>query len=248
MADQPEISEQITTDSVVEQAAGKVFPAEDDSLVAPPPIRTDRSAYRLFGRQKTVHETFGGGKPADIFLWRSKKHSAAFLGGSTLLWILFEILGYHLLTLVCYILIFAIVSLFSWSNATVFLNKRPPHIPDVQLPEEPFIEVVSALRAVINRLLKELRGIASGRDFKKFLQVIGSLWVLSIVGSFFNFLTLAYALSVLFFTVPAVYEKYDDKIDGFAEKGVSEIKRRYAVLDAKYLRKIPRVPLDKKSE
>lgn len=51
---------------------------------------------------------------------------------------------------------------------------------------------------------------------------------------------------VLLHTVPVLYEKYDDKIDALAEKAVIEIKKQYAVFDAKVLSKIPKGPLDKK--
>lgn len=50
-------------------------------------------------------------------------------------------------------------------------------------------------------------------------------------------------------TVPVLYEKYEDKVDAFAEKAESEFKKHYAVIHAKYLSKIPKGPLkDKKSQ
>ncbi|XP_038978524.1 uncharacterized protein LOC120108866 [Phoenix dactylifera] len=58
--------------------------------------------YRLFGREKPVHTVRGGGKPADIFLWRDKKISAGVLGGAMTIWVLSELMEYHLLTLVCH--------------------------------------------------------------------------------------------------------------------------------------------------
>lgn len=52
---------------------------------------------------------------------------------------------------------------------------------------------------------------------------------------------------ILLFTVPVFYEKYDDKVDAFAEKAIAEMKKQYVVFDAKVLSKIPRGPLkDKK--
>ncbi|MBA0589688.1 hypothetical protein Gorai_018423, partial [Gossypium raimondii] len=46
----------------------------------------------------------------------------------------------------------------------------PPHIPEVHLPEEPFLQVASALTLELNQALKLLRDIASGRNPKKFLM------------------------------------------------------------------------------
>ena len=45
---------------------------------------------------------------------------------------------------------------------------------------------------------------------------------------------------VLLLTVPVFYEKYGDQVDAFAEKAMIEIKKQYAVFDAKVLSKIPR--------
>ncbi|XVF13048.1 hypothetical protein REPUB_Repub08aG0174100 [Reevesia pubescens] len=205
-------------------------------------------AFRLFGRERPVHHVFGGGKPADIFLWRNKKVSAGALGVATVIWVLFELLEYHLLTLVCHLSILALAILFLYSNATTFINKSPPHIPEVQIPKDPVIEFAQALRLEINRAFAVLRDIASGRDLKKFLSVIAGLWVLSIVGSCWNSLTLFYIVFVLLHTVPVLYEKYEDKVDPFAEKAWHEIKKQYAVFNAKVLSKIPRGPLKEKKK
>ncbi|KAK4738849.1 hypothetical protein R3W88_002546 [Solanum pinnatisectum] len=232
--------------------------SESDTETKKPVVKSEVEAeaetlknkvWRLFGREKPVHKVFGGGKPADVFLWRNKKISGTVLGGATAIWVLFELLEYHLLTLICHILIITLAVLFLWSNATTFINKKPPHIPEVHLPEGPILQVASALRIEINRALDLLREIASGRELKKFLAVIAGLWILSIVGSWCNFLTLFYISFVLLHTIPVLYEKYEDKVDPFAEKAMHEIKKQYAVFDAKVLSKIPRGPLkDKKKD
>ncbi|KAF4390922.1 hypothetical protein G4B88_030600 [Cannabis sativa] len=48
----------------------------------------------------------------------------------------------------------------------------PPRIPQVQIPEDPFLQVVSALTIEINWGFAVLRDIASGKDLKKFLMII----------------------------------------------------------------------------
>lgn len=213
----------------------------------PPAVSMKSKIYRLFGREKPVHKVFGGGKPADVFLWRNKKISASVLGGATAIWVLFELLQYHMITLVCHISILTLAILFLWSNVSTFINKSPPRIPEVHLPEDQFLQIAAELRLEINRAAAVLRDIASGKDLKVFLAIIAGLWVLSIVGSWCNFLTLFYITFVLLHTVPVLYEKYEDKIDPLAEKAMIEIKKQYAVFDAKILSKIPRGPLkDKK--
>ncbi|KAG8077831.1 hypothetical protein GUJ93_ZPchr0007g5193 [Zizania palustris] len=148
--------------------------------------------YRLFGRERPVHSVLGGGKPADLVLWRNKKISGGVLAGATAIWLLFEVMEYHLLTLLCHCLILSLAILFLWSNASAFINKSPPNIPEVKIPEDLTVNIALSLRFELNRGLATLREIGHGRDLKKFLIVIAGLWVLSVLGSSCNFLTLFY--------------------------------------------------------
>ncbi|XVE58447.1 hypothetical protein DITRI_Ditri04bG0170000 [Diplodiscus trichospermus] len=218
--------------------------SDDDKPSHVNPLKS--KVYRLFGREKPIHQVLGAGKPADIFLWRNKRISGGVLAGATALWVFFELLEYHLITLVCHSLIVSLSILFLWSNASNFINQSPPNIPEIVLSEKCVLEVASALRTEINRALDVVRDIASGKDLKPFLSVIGGLWIVSVVGNWFNFLTLFYIIFLLLHTVPVFYEKYEDKVDSFSEKAMAEIKKQYAVLDKKVLSKIPIGPLKEK--
>ncbi|KAH0890449.1 hypothetical protein HID58_052878 [Brassica napus] len=215
--------------------------SDDESEKKPSsPSSMKSKVYRLFGRERPVHKVLGGGKPADIFMWKNKKVSGGVLGGATVAWVLFELMEYHLLTLLCHVMIVTLAALFLWSNATMFIRKSPPKIPEVHIPEDPLLQLASGLRIEINRGFSSLHEIASGRDLKKFLSALFGLWILSILGGCCSFLTLAYIALVLLFTVPLVYDKYEDKVDSYGEKAMAELKNQYAVLDAKVLSKIPR--------
>ncbi|KAM6554907.1 hypothetical protein CsatB_015669 [Cannabis sativa] len=97
--------------------------SESEQVKPESPSSVKTKIFRLFGRERPVYQVFGGGKPADVLLWRNKKISASFLGSVTAAWIFFELLEYHLLTLVCHILIAALGLLFLWSKAHTFINK-----------------------------------------------------------------------------------------------------------------------------
>ncbi|XP_057425002.1 reticulon-like protein B1 [Lotus japonicus] len=213
---------------------------DDHNKKKKPPVPSSKpNVYRLFGRDRPVHKVLGAGKPADILLWRSKRSTATVLGAGTALWIFFELLEYHLITFVCHLSILSLAGLFLWSNASVFIHKSPLHIPHIAIPEDCALQVASAIRVEINQAFVVLRQIGTGRDIKKFLSVIGILWVVSVVGNWFNFLTLFYIFFVSLFTLPLIYEKYEDQVDALAEKAMIEIKKQYAVLDAKVLSQIP---------
>ncbi|WOG90816.1 hypothetical protein DCAR_0310062 [Daucus carota subsp. sativus] len=212
----------------------------DDDKKESPMAAVKNKVYRILGRDKTIHKVLGGGKPADIFLWRNKKISSGMLGFATAIWVLFEIMEYHLLTLVCHVIILALAALFLWSNASTFISKSPPKYPELFLPEEVVLRVAGALRIEINRAFAILRDVAAGKDLKKFLMVIAVLWFFSILGSCWNFLTLFYISFVMLHTVPVLYEKYEDEVDALAERAEAEVKKHYAELNAKVLNKLPR--------
>ncbi|KAL7107013.1 hypothetical protein ACP275_06G027000 [Erythranthe tilingii] len=226
-------------ESVMDKITEKFHGSDSSSSDSDNDIKSSATAvktkiYRLFGRETPVHKVLGGGKPADIFLWRDKKTTGCVLGVATAIWVLFELLEYHLLSLVCHFLILGLAILFLWSNASTFISKSRPKFPEVIISENVVVSVASALTVEFNRAFAILRAVASGKDLKKFLAVIAGLWVLSVLGSCSNFLTLFYTCFVLLHTVPVLYEKYEDQVDAFAEKAEHEIKKQYAVFDVKH--------------
>uniref|UniRef100_A0A452ZLY6 Reticulon-like protein n=1 Tax=Aegilops tauschii subsp. strangulata TaxID=200361 RepID=A0A452ZLY6_AEGTS len=124
----------------------------------------------------------------------------------------------------------------------------PPNIPEVKIPEDLAVNVARSLRYEINRGFASLRAIGQGRDLKKFLIVVAGLWILSFLGSCCNFLTLFYIVFMVLYTVPVLYEKYEDKIDAFGEKAMVELKKYYAIFDEKCLSKIPKGPSKDKKQ
>lgn len=63
---------------------------------------------------------------ADLVLWRDKQTSGSILAGVTVIWLLFEGIGYHLLTFFCHSLIVFLTVCFVWANAASFINRSPP--------------------------------------------------------------------------------------------------------------------------
>ncbi|KAL8148350.1 hypothetical protein AgCh_005647 [Apium graveolens] len=246
-------------DSQMEKTIKQLNGAHKESKPLPMSAAYKAKICRVFGRDNKL---FPGRKPADIFLWRNKKITAEVLGFATAIWVLFELLEYHFLTLICHVLILALAFVYLWSNASTLLKKSPPRIPEVRFPEDVVLGVAGALRIEINGALAVLHDIAAGKDVKKFIVVIAGLWLFSVIGSCCSFLTLCYISFLLLHTVPVLYEKYEVKIDAFSEKAEAQInkqhamfeaeikkqyamfeagiKKQYAVFDAKVLSKIPK--------
>ncbi|KAE8662158.1 Reticulon-like protein B2 [Hibiscus syriacus] len=209
--------------------------SDDDKLSHGHKVPFKSKVYRLFGREKPIHQVLGAGKSADILLWRNKRVSGSVLGGVTAFWFLFEVLDYHLITLICHILILSLSVLFLWSNASNFINNSPPNIPEVVISEKSLLKAGSCLTTEINRAMNVVRTIATGKHLKTFLGAITGLWFVSVLGSCFNFLTLVYVVFLLLYTVPVLYEKYEDKVDAYAEKAMIEMKKQYVILEKKVM-------------
>ncbi|KAJ3682934.1 hypothetical protein LUZ60_013161 [Juncus effusus] len=203
---------------------------------------------RLFGRTEPIHFVLGGAKAADLVLWRNKQVSGGILAGITVIWLLFEWIGYHLLTFSCHALMLVLAISFVWSSAASLVNRSPPKFLEIILAEDLCIQIAQTVRHEINEALITLHYIASGNDLKTFLKVIAGLWLVSIVGSWFSLLTLSYIVFLIAYTGPVFYEKYEDHVDSYGDKAIIQIKKYYEVLDEKVLQKVPRGPFGDKKQ
>ncbi|KAF3606333.1 hypothetical protein DY000_02051013 [Brassica cretica] len=141
--------------NIVEEAIGDLV---DNFTEAVQKNKRDTVASRfnrLFGREKPIHHVLGGGRSADVLLWRNKKISASFLMGATAIWAVF------------------------------------------------------------------------------------GLWVAAIIGSCCNFLTVLYIGFVGAHTMPLLYERYEDEVDGFVDSLLMKFHSHYKKIDSGFLSRIP---------
>ncbi|XP_073117010.1 reticulon-like protein B6 isoform X2 [Elaeis guineensis] len=133
------------------------------------------------GGPKALYDFLGGGKVADVVLWRNKRLSAGILAGFTVIWLLFEVVEYHFVTLLCHMAIAAILVAFIWSNVAALFGLSPPKIPEVRiLSQQAFKEFVETLHPKLSRLVSILHRVAFGEDLKLLLFVNDSFpsWLL----------------------------------------------------------------------
>ncbi|KAH7542860.1 hypothetical protein FEM48_Zijuj02G0120100 [Ziziphus jujuba var. spinosa] len=185
---------------------------------------------------------------ADIILWRNKEKSACILAGATVIWLLFEKIDYHLLTFVCHFLLLVLVPLFLWFTVASFTHISPPEVPEIIIPRDLFVAIALQMRIEYIGALRILGDASFGTDTKKFFKVIVALWGLSVLGSWFNFLTLFYLATVIVLVVPVLYEKYEDTVDTFAEKALVKLKIQYKLLNEKVLQEIPKAIMSYKNK
>lgn len=175
-----------------------------------------------------------------MLLWRKKNLSAGFLVGATVVWFLFEWVGYHFISVISFLLLGFVVVLFVWSNGAAFLNRAPPPVPKFQLSDKQVHDVAKNFSLQVNKALVNLHEIVIGKDVKRFLKLVGVLSFLVVFGSWFHLLTLVYLAVIAVHTLPVLYEKHGDSIDQLADSTWKEINNQYRKFDATVLSKIPR--------
>lgn len=238
MADASDIPSAVESNvnTPIEKSSELLAPETVDS----PADNVTPTRYRLFNRQKTIHEVLGGGMTADVILWRRSVLSIGVLVTATAAWYLFERSGYTFLSLISTIILLLVAILFIWANAASLLQRPLPPLPELELSEEIVNEVAASMRVRINDVLAVAHDIALGKDIKLFAKAVIFLWLFSIFGGWFNFLTLVYIGLFVSLTIPALYNKYEDLVDRNAEIAHKQIVKQYRNLDANVLSKIPR--------
>ncbi|XAR71868.1 hypothetical protein NMG60_11018310 [Bertholletia excelsa] len=200
------------------------------------------------GRQSTVHRMMGGGKAADVILWKQPYTSCGIIVVATIAWLIFERSGLSFLSICSDVLLILTVMLFLRANYAVFRNKQLEALPELVLSEEMVNNAAASFRAKINYALLMAHDITFGKDFRLFFKVVVCLWLLSAVGSGMSFFTLAYIGTILSVTVPALYSKYQDPVDRFAGVIHRKFSNHYKIVDENVISRLPRsLPKDKDS-
>ncbi|KAD6795305.1 hypothetical protein R6Q59_020800 [Mikania micrantha] len=161
----------------------------------------------------SVYDALGGGTVADTLLWRKCYGGVMMLTGSTVMWLLFERAGYNFLAFIANTLLLLVVILFFWAKSASLLNRPLPPIPDMDISEESVLIVADEMRAWANRVLSTMHEIAVDGNLRTLTLVAVGLWLVSYVGSFFNFLTLIYIGVLLSLSVPLLYDTFQAQID-----------------------------------
>ncbi|CAL5366518.1 unnamed protein product [Camellia sinensis] len=197
------------------------------------------TSYRLFGRQMSIHQMMGGGKAADVILWKRQHVSCGIVVVATVAWILFEQSGLSFLLICSDVLLILVVLLFLRANYAVFRKKHLRTLPELVLSEEMVINAAASFRVKINYVLLLAHDITLGRDFRLFFKVVICLWLLSVIGSVISSFTLVYIGIILSITVPALYNKHQDHVDRFAGLLHQKFSNNYRVVDESVSSRFP---------
>ncbi|CAO2820754.1 unnamed protein product [Amaranthus hypochondriacus] len=198
------------------------------------------SVYRLFGRQKPIHQIMGGGQAADVILWKKWHVSIGVIIMATAAWLLFERSGLPFLSICSDVLLILVVLLFIRANYYVVINRPLEELPELELSEDLITSAAASFRVKVNYFLLMAHDITLGKDFRLFFMVVTALWLFSVVGSFYSFVTLAYIGTIIFVTIPALYSRFEEPIDKFAGSIHQKFSRQYKVVDDDNVRRLSR--------
>nr|GEV76277.1 reticulon-like protein B11 [Tanacetum cinerariifolium] len=186
----------------------------------------------------SVYEALGSGTVADTLLWRNVYSGIVLFIGSTILWLLFERAGYSFLAFVANTLLLLVVILFFWAKSASLLNRPLPPIPDLDISEESVLVAADEMRVWINSALANVHEIAVEGNLRTLVLAAFGLWLVSYIGSLFNFLTLIYIGVLLSLSVPFLYEMFQAQVDEkliFVHKNMGPVFKKVDLI----LEKIP---------
>ncbi|CAN1353671.1 Reticulon-like protein B16 [Linum perenne] len=130
------------------------------------------TSYRLFGRQVPLHQFMGGGRAADVLLWKRRRISFGAIVVVTFAWLMYERSGLPFLTVSSDVLLILIVMLFAHNNYAARRNNRQPQsLPELVVSEEMVNSVAASFRVKINNMLLMAHEITLGKDFRLFFKV-----------------------------------------------------------------------------
>ncbi|KAK3230146.1 hypothetical protein Dsin_002027 [Dipteronia sinensis] len=183
----------------------------------------------------------GGGKAADVLLWKRRRVSFGVIVVATVAWFIFERSGLPFLSVCSDVLLLLIAVLFVRANYATFRdNRQLQTLPELVLSEEMVNNAAASFRVKVNYLLFVAHDITLGKDFRLFFQVVVCLWLLSASGSYFSFFTLAYIGTLLSVTVPALYSRYEESVDRYCGMIHKRLSKHYKIVDENVISRLPR--------
>ncbi|KAH9727488.1 3beta-hydroxysteroid-dehydrogenase/decarboxylase isoform 3 [Citrus sinensis] len=194
--------------------------------------RDSSLAYsRDFNEQSKVEKLLGGGKVADILLWKDEKKTFTYFLVLVLLFYWFFLGGSTLISSAAKLLLLLSAVLFGYgilpSNIFGFNVKRiSPSC--FELSETAIKDSIARISFLWNMGFRNIRLLAKGDDWNNFFKVAGSLYLSKLMLQSF---TWSIGLALVFaFTAFFVYEQYEPEIDGLAKFLFNYLKKSKASL------------------
>eukprot|EP00245_Coleochaete_scutata_P012197 TRINITY_DN4703_c0_g1_i2.p1 TRINITY_DN4703_c0_g1~~TRINITY_DN4703_c0_g1_i2.p1 ORF type:complete len:564 (-),score=109.67 TRINITY_DN4703_c0_g1_i2:286-1977(-) len=164
-----------------------------------------------------AHRALGGGRVADVLLWRDLKLSAGMLVAFLLVYYFLFGGKYRFLQLVATMAFYTVMGLFIYSlahKATVALKMGTlPEVPLVVVPANVTTTAAEKFRQTWNSTVAPaLKKIITGQDFIFIAKAIAVLYVVSWIGTL-PLRTMLLVTIFLSFAIPILYELNEEHVD-----------------------------------
>ncbi|KAJ4723544.1 Reticulon-like protein [Melia azedarach] len=174
--------------------------------------------YRYFNGQSKMEKLLGGGKVADILLWRDEKKTFACFLVMVLFFYWFFLCGRSFTSSAAKLLLLVAIVLFGYGilPTNIFgFNVRIISSSCFEISETVVKDSVAAMASLWNKCFSNIRSLAKGDDWTTFFKVAVSLYLFKLL---LPSITLVFGVAVVFaFTAFFVYEQYEPEIDGLAK-------------------------------
>ncbi|KAK4488361.1 hypothetical protein RD792_004120 [Penstemon davidsonii] len=169
----------------------------------------------------------------DIMLWKKKNLNIILLLSATAIWTLMQIYHYTFLTLLSYVGMAVFTCLFFWANVHRLLKRETPDLSGIGISEQTAIDTANLIRKRIDEVVRLMFHVSVEREWFLSGGVVAALYLLSLVASYFDFLTLCYIGLVGGLTIPVIYMKNEHKIKDLGEKSRVKSRSVYATMEDK---------------
>ncbi|KAK7406593.1 hypothetical protein VNO78_08221 [Psophocarpus tetragonolobus] len=185
----------------------------------------------------------------DVVLWKRKKLNATVIVAATAAWVLMEVCEFKFLTVISWVAILIVASLFLYANMLRLLGKEPPNLLRLELTEETAVGIAKTVRACIEEAIRWLFLVSAEKEWPVFLGAVAGLLSLSYLGSCMDLLTLVYIGILVGMSLPLTYVKNEHNIKRFVQTLKEKIKRYYQIINENTIQKIKsRIVKEKKTE
>lgn len=174
----------------------------------------------------------------DVYEWKRKDLSLLLLAVATAIYVVLEVYHFNFIPLLSYAAIFIFTSAFIWENLLRLFRKEGPSMPRVEIPEESIRGIAYSTKVSGEEMVRWMFRVGAEKEWVVFAGTVIALWLISVIGTYIDFLTFLYVGTVVAMTAPVFYKRYEDKIKEYFWRVREQGNWVYAMVDDKVIRKI----------
>ncbi|KAG8384448.1 hypothetical protein BUALT_Bualt04G0118900 [Buddleja alternifolia] len=172
----------------------------------------------------------------DLMLWRRKQLNVLLLVGATASFIVMQIYQYNFITLFSWLAMALVVCFFFWGNIHRLLKKESPDLSELEIREETAMNTATLSRQRVEDAIRMMFHVSAESEWFVFAGVVTFLYLLSMVATYLDLLTLCYIGVMGGMTMPVTYIKNEDKLRELGRKLRMKSQSMYSMIEERLLK------------